>query len=205
MIPYNQKYCVFDFETEGLNLKYSRPWELSYLITQGNKVLSQEQLYIDLPDFNLSKEVRELTSFNDEKYNSKKIIPENAFEKFCKIINDPQYILVGQNLLKFDVYMLKVLADICNKSLDFSFMDRILDTRPLALAYREGLQKPKNDSMLEWQSKIINDRTIKSKASQLTLLKLFGIEFEKEKLHDGLYDCQMTWQIFLQLKKVLSL
>ena len=205
MIAYNQKYCVFDFETEGLNLKYSRPWELSYLIAQGNKVLSQEQLYIDLSDFNLSKEVRELTSFNDEKYNSKKIIPENAFEKFSKIINDPQYILVGQNLLKFDVYMLKVLADICNKSLDFSFMDRILDTRPLALAYREGLQKPKNDSMLEWQSKIINDRTIKSKASQLTLLKLFGIEFEKEKLHDGLYDCQMTWQIFLQLKKVLSL
>jgi DNA polymerase III alpha subunit (gram-positive type) len=205
MIAYNQKYCVFDFETEGLNLKYSRPWELSYLITQGNKVLSQEQLYIDLSDFNLSKEVRELTSFNDEKYNSKKTIPENAFEKFSKIISDPQYILVGQNLLKFDVYMLKVLADICNKSLDFSFMDRILDTRPLALAYREGLQKPKNDSMLEWQSKIINDRTIKSKASQLTLLKLFGIEFEKEKLHDGLYDCQMTWQIFLQLKKVLSL
>jgi DNA polymerase III alpha subunit (gram-positive type) len=205
MIAYNQKYCVFDFETEGLNLKYSRPWELSYLIAQGNKVLSQEQLYIDLSDFNLSKEVRELTSFNDEKYNSKKTIPENAFEKFSKIINDPQYILVGQNLLKFDVYMLKVLADICNKSLDFSFMDRILDTRPLALAYREGLQKPKNDSMLEWQSKIINDRTIKSKASQLTLLKLFGIEFEKEKLHDGLYDCQMTWQIFLQLKKVLSL
>ena len=205
MIPYNQKYCVFDFETEGLNLKYSRPWELSYLITQGNKVLSQEQIYIDLPNFNLSKEVRELTSFNDEKYNSKKTTPENAFEKFSKIISDPQYILVGQNILKFDVYMLKVLADICNKSLDFSFMDRILDTRPLALAYREGLQKPKNDSMLEWQSKTINDRTIKSKASQLTLLKLFGIEFDKEKLHDGLYDCQMTWQVFLQLKKVLSL
>ena len=205
MIAYNQKYCVFDFETEGLNLKYSRPWELSYLITQGNKVLSQEQIYIDLSNFNLSKEVRELTSFNDEKYNSKKTTPENAFEKFSKIISDPQYILVGQNILKFDVYMLKVLADICNKSLDFSFMDRILDTRPLALAYREGLQKPKNDSMLEWQSKTINDRTIKSKASQLTLLKLFGIEFDKEKLHDGLYDCQMTWQVFLQLKKVLSL
>ena len=101
--------------------------------------------------------------------------------------------------------MLKVLADICNKSLDFSFMDRILDTRPLALSYREGLEKPKNASLLEWQNKIINDRTIKSKASQLTLLKLFGIEFDKEKLHDGLYDCQMTWQVFLQLKKVLSL
>jgi DNA polymerase III alpha subunit (gram-positive type) len=205
MLPYNQKYCVFDFETEGLNLKYSRPWELSYIIMQGNKVLSQEQIYIDLPDFNLSKEVRQLTSFNDEKYNNKKTTPESAFEKFSKIINDPQYILVGQNVLKFDIYMLKVLADICNKSLDFSFMDRILDTRPLALSYREGLEKPKNTSMLEWQNKIINDRTIKSKASQLTLLKLFGIDFDKEKLHDGLYDCKMTWQIFLQLKKVLSL
>lgn len=205
MFPYNQKYCVFDFETEGLNLRYSRPWELSYLICQGSNVLQKRQMYIDLPDFDLSPEVRQLTSFNQEKYDSCKMIPERVFDEFSTLINNQEYLFVGQNLLKFDVYILKILADISNKSLDFSFMDRILDTRPLALAYKEGLQKPKHVSYLEWQYKIINDRTIKSKASQLSLLKLFGIEFDKDKLHDGLYDCQMTFQIFLQLKKALSL
>jgi DNA polymerase III epsilon subunit-like protein len=205
MIPYNQKYCIFDFETEGLNLKYSRPWELSYILTSGSKVEKQEQIYIDIPDLNLSKEIIELTSFDKQKYEAKKVIPETAWKKFSKYLFDQDYILVGQNILRFDVYMIKILADIVNEPLDFSFMNRMLDTRPLYLSYKEGLDRPKNSSLLEWQYKILNDRTIKTKSSQLTMLKAFGIDFDKNLLHDALYDCKMSLEIFLQLKKTLKL
>ena len=30
----DQKYIVFDFETEGLNLRYSRPWQLGIVEAQ---------------------------------------------------------------------------------------------------------------------------------------------------------------------------
>ena len=31
-----QKYIVFDLETEGLNLRYSKPWQLGFLIAEGD-------------------------------------------------------------------------------------------------------------------------------------------------------------------------
>ena len=34
----NQKYIVFDFETEGLNLRYSRPWQLGFIEVEGKSI-----------------------------------------------------------------------------------------------------------------------------------------------------------------------
>ena len=34
----NQKYIVFDFETEGLNLRYSKPWQLGFIVAQNKKL-----------------------------------------------------------------------------------------------------------------------------------------------------------------------
>ena len=37
----NQKYLVLDTETEGLNLVKSRPYQVSWIIAQGDRVLEK--------------------------------------------------------------------------------------------------------------------------------------------------------------------
>ena len=204
MLPSNQKYLVFDTETEGLNLFSSKTWQLSWIVCQGDKVLETHDEFIAHKELNIPKVVKKLTGFNWDIYNSKARSLDAVWNKFEKYLFDPQYIIVGQNLLGFDVYMISILQRLLGQQPDYSYLSRIYDTRALGKAYREELQKPKRD-LLSWQYKIINDRSLKAKASQNQLLKFFDIDFDEEKLHDALYDIQMCYKVFLKLKKHMDL
>jgi len=204
MLPSNQKYLVFDTETEGLNLFSSKTWQLSWIVCQGNKILETHDEFIIHKELNIPEIVKKLTGFNWETYNRKAKPLDEVWSKFEKYIFDPQYIVVGQNLLGFDVYMLAILQRLLGQEPDYSYLPRIYDTRALGKAYREELDKPNKD-FLSWQYKIINDRSLKAKVSQNQLLKFFDIEFDQDKLHNALYDIQMCYQIFLKLKKHMNL
>lgn len=204
-LPYNQKYVTFDVETTGLNLHSSLPWQVSWQIHHGTKLVQSFDEYVDWPNLQLSDFIIKLTGFSWSKYNSKKRPPSEVLGKLEKFLYDPEYIVVGQNLLGYDVYLVATLQRLCDKKPDYSYLKRIYDTRPLGKAYREGLEKPKNGDILAWQYKILHDRTLKAKVSQLAQLKHFGIEFDESKLHDGLYDTEMTFKIFQEIKKKLNL
>ena len=204
MLPSNQKYLVFDTETEGLNLFSSKTWQLSWIVCQGNKILETHDEFIIHKELNIPEIVKKLTGFNWETYNRKAKPLDEVWSKFEKYIFDPQYIVVGQNILGFDVYMLAILQRLLGHEPDYSYLPRIYDTRALGKAYREELDKPNKD-FLSWQYKIINDRSLKAKVSQNQLLKFFDIEFDQDKLHNALYDIQMYYQIFLKLKKHMNL
>ena len=204
MLPSNQKYLVFDTETEGLNLFSSKTWQLSWIVCQGNKILETHDEFIIHKELNIPEIFKKLTGFNWETYNRKAKPLDEVWSKFEKYIFDPQYIVVGQNLLGFDVYMLAILQRLLGQEPDYSYLPRIYDTRALGKAYREELDKPNKD-FLSWQYKIINDRSLKAKVSQNQLLKFFEIEFDQDKLHNALYDIQMCYQIFLKLKKHMNL
>ena len=204
MLPSNQKYLVFDTETEGLNLFSSKTWQLSWIVCQGNKVLETHDEFIVHKELNIPEVVKKLTGFNWDTYNRKAKPLDQVWSKFEKYIFDPQYIVVGQNLLGFDVYMLAILQRLLGQEPDYSYLPRIYDTRALGKAYREELDRPKGN-LLSWQYKIINDRSLKAKVSQNQLLKFFDIEFDESKLHNALYDIQMCYQIFLKLKKHMDL
>lgn len=206
MLAYDQKYILFDTETEGLNLGYSRPWELSYLEGQGRKVVKSKQIYIDIPDLELSQTVIRLTNFSWERYNDTKVSPEEAWEEFAPLLFNEEYKVVGQNIIKYDSWILNVLAGMIGAEYNFEWLERALDTRLLGVAIKNDIEKPRNGSMLNWQLKLYNDKTLKHKGTaQEAMLKLFGIDYDKYKLHDGLYDCQMSWKIFVEQVKTLKL
>jgi|TARA_R100000995_G_C3463124_1_gene114208 DNA polymerase III epsilon subunit-like protein len=204
MLPSNQKYLVFDTETEGLNLHSSKTWQLSWIVCQGKNVIETHDKFIKHKELNIPEVVRKLTGFDWDKYNQKAESLISVWSQFEQYLFDPQYIVVGQNLLGFDVYMISHLQRMLGQEPDYSYLPRIYDTRALGKAYREELDKPKRD-FLGWQYKIMNDRSLKAKVSQNQLLKFFDIDFEEDKLHDALYDIKMCYEIFLKLKKHMDL
>ena len=204
MLPYNQKYLVIDTETEGLNLHSSKTWQLSWIVCQGNKILEEHDKFIAHKNLNIPEVVAKLTGFDWTKYRNKSKSLSEVWSQFESYLFDPQYIIVGQNLLGFDVYMLALLQKMLGQQPDYSYLPRIYDTRALAKAYREDLEKPK-DNFLSWQYKIINDRTLKAKVSQGTLLKFFDIDHDESKLHDALYDIKKCFEVFCELKRRMNL
>ena len=204
-LPYNQKYVTFDVETTGLNLYSSLPWQVSWQVHHGTKLIQSFDEYVDWPDLKLSDFIIKLTGFSWSKYNSKKRPPLEVLEKLEKFLYDPEYIVIGQNLIGYDIYLISTLQRLCGKTPDYSYLKRIYDTQPLGKAFREGLEKPKNQNFLSWQFKIKNDKSLKAKSSQLVQLKSLGIPFEESRLHDSLYDVEMTFKIFQELKKKMNL
>jgi len=204
MLPSNQKYIVFDTETEGLNLFSSKTWQLSWIVCQGSKILETHDEFIAHKELEIPQIVKKLTGFNWNTYNRKSRPLEEVWNKFEKYLFDPQYVIVGQNLLGFDVYMIAILQRLLGQQPDYSYLTRIYDTRALGKAYREEIQKPSRE-FLSWQYKIINDRSLKARASQNQLLKFFDIDFDDGKLHNALYDIKMCFKVFLKLKKHMDL
>lgn len=205
MLKYDQLYLTIDAETEGLNLRYSRPWQISWVEHQGKKIIEEFDLYIDLPNLFLSDKIKKLTGFDQKKYDTEKISPKKAYSILKPKLFNRDYKIVGQNILGFDIYMIAILQELANEPIDYSYMERIYDTFPLAKAWKAGLEKPKHGDLLSWQFKILNDRSIKKRVTQLQLLKDFNIDFDKDKLHNALYDVKMCKLNFDALAKQLSL
>jgi len=63
----------------------------------------------------------------------------------------------------------------------------------MAIAKQIPVQK---DNLISWQYRLLNHRDKTVKASQLALLKKYEIIFDERKLHDALYDVEMTYKIF---------
>tara|TARA_R110001632_G_scaffold106517_1_gene216036 strand:+ start:175 stop:789 length:615 start_codon:yes stop_codon:yes gene_type:complete len=204
MLPYNQRYCVWDFETEGLNQRYSKPWQLAWTIFEGERKVETQNRFINIPNLQLSDVVKRITKFDKAKYDRLKEPAIDVYKAFEKEINDPRNVFVGQNLINYDIFILASMQKDLGFKLNNAYMDRIIDTRPLGVAFQEKLEKPKGN-FLSWQYKIINDRSLKSKASQKFLLNLLQIPFDENKLHDADYDSLMCFEIFKNLKKALKL
>ena len=91
--------------------------------------------------------------------------------------------------------MVNVWRKLIGLKSDYSFVNRIIDTRCLAMAIAKQIPV-QHDNFMSWQYKLLNHRDKTVKASQLALLKQYGIEFDASKLHDALYDVEMTYKIF---------
>lgn len=214
MLSFDQKAITLDTESRNLNLVINdgslqngnAPWDIAWLETKGNFPIKEHQYYIDVPNLNLSDLVKKLTHFDQTKYDREKKPAPVVLRELKKYLYDPSYIIIWQNGLKFDCFLLSDLFARCGEKIDWSFMDRVYDTRPLGLAYKNNLEKPRNGSLLEWQYKILNDKNLKGRVSQTALLKEFGLESVDEGArHSALCDVKDTFNIFLQLKKRLEL
>jgi len=197
LLRYNrkQKYIIFDTETEGLNLVKSKPWQAAWIVAEGNKIIKKYDKLIKWDDLNVSKDAARITGFSKKYYKQNAEDPKSVWSEFSKYLYDPSYLIVGQNLLGFDVYMIDVWRKLIGEKLDQSYIKRIVDTKAIAAAIAKDAPVDKDD-FIYWQYRWLNYRERGLKTSQLTLLKKYEIDFDKKRLHDALYDIEMNFEIF---------
>jgi len=192
------KYVVFDFETEGLNLRYSRPWQLGFIVVENGTVKSEHNLYLEIDNINISKGAAKTTGFDHVFYDKHKKDKNKILDFFDRYVYNPDYYLVGHNVLNYDTYIHNNLRLDCGKKTDYSYVERIIDTNCLSKAYKMNIKRP-DDSLILWQYKLAGYRERNMKTNQKAMLNEFKIDFDESKLHDAIYDVKMTNELFKKL------
>lgn len=196
-----QKYLCFDFETCHLNLLNSgnKPWQLGYGIFQGKKLIKSFDKLIKWEPLDISPEAAKICRFNRKHYEKNWCEPTEVLKEFESYLYDPEYLIIGHNVLGFDVYIHNIYRKLLKKSTDYSYVDRIIDTNCIAKASKQQMKKNKTEKLINWQFKLNEFHKRGLRTNQKQLLKDYSIDFEEEKLHDARYDIEMTFNIFNKL------
>lgn len=193
------RFCVFDTETEHLNLALSRPWQLSYVLSGGKYIEEEHDYILDIPNFKISDGAAQVTKFSWDKYNRLKEAPIPRLLQFKKIMDDPNVILVAHNGIGFDIYQLRRIFLELGLDWDWDFLQdgRFVDSNCVAKALKENIPFPeKKEDVLAWMFKLNNYHKRGLKTSVGFLLKEYDIEHDEKKLHDGLWDVKYTFEVF---------
>lgn len=188
---------VSDYESEGLNLYASRPWQVAWLIADAKNVYEREEHYIWFKDLKVSAQAAFITRFDYQRYKDRAEDPHKILARFDERLYDTSLDIIGQNFF-FDGYIHNTLRRICGKQPDYSWMTRMYDTNCLSKAYRLGIQ-PDRTSFLSWQFKMQSIHS-KLKTRLQTMCVEMGIAFDANRAHEALYDVDMTRLLYEALK-----
>lgn len=195
---FDQKYIIFDTETESLNLVSSKPWQLAWIEATGKKITKKQNRFLMWDDLNVSEDAAKVTGFNYDNYVKQAEDPFVVYKEFMDLISQDDVIIVGQNILGYDIYILGVIARKLGLDIDYSFVNRIFDTKAIATALAKGNKTPDKDDFIAWQIKWLHYRERGLKTNQKRLLEYYDIKFDEKKLHDALYDIEKNFEIFIK-------
>ena len=193
----NQKYLVFDYETCNLNLSHleNKPWQIGFVICEGSKILEKHDLIIGWDELHVSEAAARITNFSKSKYDKLKKDANFCLDLFEKYLYNKEYLVVGHNVLGFDIFMHNIHRILCGKKSDYSYMNRIIDTNCIARAIKNEIKFSKESSFISWQYKLLNYRKKGVKTNLKQLCKDYSLEFDDSKLHDALYDVEKTVEV----------
>jgi len=195
------KYLIFDCESESLNLGCNnRPWNLSWLVIENGQIKEEFDLYPFIHDLQLSEGAATITRFDYNDYKRKSTPAIDCYNTLAKYIYNPEYLVVGQNLLNFDCYMLANLQKYLGIKPDFSYIERIYDTKSINFAWQTGVPFPKiKDEIPAWMIKMCSSYKKGIKTSNMATAKMLGVNYDIAHAHEGLSDCKLSNEIFKQL------
>jgi DNA polymerase III epsilon subunit-like protein len=152
----------------------------------------------------MSEGAKKITNFSDEKYNRLAIDPAPILQLLDSQIYNPDVLIVGQNILGFDIYVHNGLRKKLGFKSDYSYLPRVLDTKCLSKA--KNLEIACSGDRILWQMRMNSVNSKKAgKNSQGAMLKELGIPHDTTRLHDSLYDVQMTWKIYKKLINMVEI
>lgn len=203
-----QKIVIFDVETCSLNCAVENlPWELGFLVCQGNNILEKHSYFIKWPNLNISKDAARITRFDSVKYEKEAKDPAGVLELFESYLYDPQYIKMGHNIYNFDFYVHNIWRKTLGKKTDYSYIKDSLDTNGLAKMVKLGINQPiPREEWPVWMFKMAQFRKKGMKTNLEALGREFEIEFDYENsLHQGLQDVILNFKVWNRLKYLVEI
>jgi len=135
-----------------------------------------------------------LSDYNKSKQDARKVL--DCFEGF---LYDKDYIIVGHNIIGFDIYIHNIYRRLLGEKPDYTYLERLVDTNCLSKAIKLQIPKKKDESVFQWMSRLNFFHKRGLKTSQKQMLKENNIDFKEELLHNSLYDVQMNFELFRKL------
>jgi len=194
----SQKYLVFDYETCNLNLglESNKPWQIGLLVCEGKNVLEKLDYMISWDDINVSPDAARITGFSKTKYDKLKKDAGKVLNKFESYLYDKDYLIIGHNVLGFDVYIHNLHRKLLGMKSDYSYINRIIDTNCIARGIKNNIKYSKDSDLIDWQYKLLHHRTRGVKTNLKQLCKDNELDFDESKLHDALYDVEKTFEVY---------
>lgn len=199
----NRKFLCFDFEG-NLNLHYSQPFQLAYIIYHGKRIVESNSVYIKWPKFDASRRVIQITKVDPRRVEEEGVAPEIVFEKFGKLMYDEQYSIVGANTLGFDTMVFYNCMKRLGLKHDYSFLTRVYDTMSLFKGMKLN-SKPNWNNFLAWQYSMSSFIKKGLKSNVAYCAREFGIEIDENRTHEALYDCEIESKVFFTLVDKMEL
>lgn len=197
-----QKYIVFDTETESLALALTRPWQLSWLVYEDNKIIKNEDHMLYWKDLNVSADAARITRFDYNNWKQKAKDPLEVLKHFESYLYNPEYLIVGANLFGYDVYVINTLRRILGLKSDFSYIDRVLDIQCIQKGIYMGLKTvPENRTAWQYQMYHYVKKGVKTSVKHLA--GLYDIPYDENRAHDATYDNWLCLEIFK--KQILTI
>lgn len=195
-----KSFIAYDYESEGLNLNSSRPWEIAWVHFNHREIISKQQYYIYWKDLDISLEAKKITGFDQSDYNKHAVSPQQVWSEFSPIYLDKSVGIVGQNILGFDWFLTCQLSNFLKIYYPWKeVLERYIDTHTISKATKLDM-KVDRDNFLAWQYKV---NSIRAKVK--TNLKLMclenGIEWDDDKAHSALFDVEKTVEYFNKVIK----
>ncbi len=197
----NQRYLLYDIESNGLNLHTSKPWQIAYAICTNKCIESINIRHILWKDLEMSDDAARVNRFDRQKYLSLAEDPDLVLQDFEKLLMDKELCPLGHNILGFDSYVVNSWRRDMGRKEDWDFVSRSIDTLCLSRAYRHQIV-PDTKDFWSWQYKMLSLRSGKKKgmgASLGAMAREFQIEYDERYSHEASYDCRVNHQVFQKL------
>lgn len=198
-----QKFVLVDFETTSLNLRFARIWQCSFIVFTLREIIKEFDAYLWWDNLRMSEGAAKVTGFNEAIYKESAQDPRLVLNTLNQYVLNPEYIVVFHNGFGFDSMVYKALCQELGLPFDLSFLQRSYDTLALSKMYRKGI---KFDRSCPYECQMrAHGMIIKEKTNLAAMATEFQIPFDRTKLHNSLYDCNINVEVFKKLVWALEI
>ena len=202
-IRFDNKSTFVFIDCETLNLCLNSvnnlPWQVSMIKSVGGKKTDERDFHVKWDtDLKISKDAARITRFDPKKLEKIGKKPEEVLHEVVDWLDNADYI-VGHNVLGFDIYLIKEMYLLKGRRIDH-LVEKVIDTNCIAKGVKFPIPKMRNESLIDYQYKLLHTRKKGVKTNQLALGKDYKIEHDYDKLHDAIVDLELNLKIWNKLK-----
>jgi hypothetical protein len=194
----NARYAGVDMEGEGLNLRHSRPWQVSYCLADNKAIHSIKSSFILWPDLKVSDDAARITRFSMETYLASARPAAEVLAEYEAVIYDPTIEVIWMNGLHYDFYAHQTWRRECGLPYDDSYLVRSIDLKALTQAMKKGWQPDISSpqAFLAWQYRAGGYREKGLKSRLEVVGREEKIEHDYSTLHDATSDIVLMMKVY---------